>query len=277
MKKLIFIVPLVALTIMSCGGGQVKKAAEQTLKDSLLKAELEIEIDSLISIANKMYFMPFFVDVRSGVFTVSAKEKKIKPEYLLPISKADDLQTLSQKNVALAMFTVDRGIAYLYGMPTDDYDAVIAKLAVEVNTSIMGLDFSKLNFKDPKVAADLIEKVQKLTADARKNGTLDSYVQRFTGIFVENLFVLSQNPDFFAVNFTDEYADDITYRIVLLSDLIERMVQVYPDMQVLKTNFDLLKPLNAINKQQLLDQLKGMKPEIEQVRNSILIYPELEK
>lgn len=276
MKKLIFVIPLVALAMMSCGGGQANKAASaESEKDSLLKAELAIEIDSLLSLTNKMYFMPFFVDVRSGAFTVSAKEQKIKPEYLLSPAKAEELQTLAQKNVALPMFIVDRGVASLYGMPTEAYDAVIARLSVDVNAPILGANLDKYDLKDPKVGEELVAKAQELTAQARENGTLDANIQRFVGLFVENIYVLAQNPDFFTKNFTDAYASDITYRIVLISELIDRMAQVYPDMQTIKASFDLLRPLNAINKEQLLQQLKEMKPQVEQVRNSILVYPEL--
>ncbi len=277
MGKIVSFICIVALlcATVSCGNRKPKPAETISKEEAILMKELSIQIDSLINLAQQMYFMPFFVDVRSGVFTLNSQQQKVQPDYLLKPSNINDLQTLAQKNVVLTMLAVDRSIAHLYGMSAVDYDAAITKLAADVNATNLGAEFSKLNLGDSVVTADLIQRARKASMEARDNGTLNTYLLRYYGFFFENVYILSKNPELFTVNFTDKYAKDIVYRIILLTDLADKIARVYPDMQLIKKSMEVLNPLDAINKEQLVEQLKRMAPQIEQMRNSLLIYPDL--
>lgn len=272
MKKLSFL--LVALSIVlfsACGNNQGKKksAKEATktvsVQEQYITADLKIKMDSLVASLEQLGMIPIFEDAQQGKIKLTDKEKKVKPNYLLPISKANDLVTLSQKYRAVMMYRVDMAIASLYDMPTEDYKQTLAKLVVDINNPAFTAD---LNAKAAN--GDVKGFITNIYNEQLENGSINFFWDAATAGIIEQIYVLTKNIDKFIVCFDDQSASEITYRFSLVHDGISSLIPYHPEMKSLEAALHPLFLINAINVKQLRDQLMQIKGEIEVVRNSFL-------
>ncbi len=271
MKKLIVAVSLIAFVCMlsACGGGKKKAAVTEAQQDSLLMVELVNEVDSLFAlISNKLPTHPF-IDIKNGNFTLSEKDKKVKPDYLLPLAKADELQTLGQKNIALKIYVIDRAIAEVYGMPTDGYDAVIARLLADVN--VKEFPFREgIDWKAPNAPEVFLERTNAVIEEQKAKGELNYFMERVATSLIECTYILSQNPELYVTPLSDQNIADITFESLIMADIIDRMAVRFPDMAPVKAAMDVVRLVNATDKAQFIEQLKVLKPKLTEARNNIL-------
>ena len=125
MKKIsIFAVVLAAVTFISCGGNKSANAdeqanAEKSFEQEQVEAKIKMELDSLSAELGKLKKVPFLQEGENGL-QLTEQEKQVKPDYLLSPSVAENAVTLSEKYRTLAALCVDKQIAALYEMPTDE-------------------------------------------------------------------------------------------------------------------------------------------------------------
>ncbi len=272
MKKLVVIALALAMVAVPSCKNQNKKAEdgsaqkEISLKEQYATEDLKINVQNLIESAKQLKPAPFVSKEDGGKISLTAKEKMVKPEYLLDLNVANDLVTLSQKYRAIAMYTVDQKIAKLYDIPTDSYKSTMSKLLVDINDSALK-DFSEADFTTNEGSQEAIKKLVDAEYDADRANFLWESV---AASLVEQVYIMTQNIDKFLPMFDDQVASDLTYNFVCVHEGIMSMQEFYPDLEALNAAMLPLYVINAISVDQLKDQLIELKGEIEAVRFILL-------
>lgn len=270
MKKLALFLLATALVALPSCKNQNKQAAEQpeqqlSQQDKYLAEELKANLAALAESAKQLKPMRSAAIV-DGTLKLSDQEKLVKPDFLLDPACVNDLVTLSQKYRAIGMLQIDKTIAKLYDMPTADFDAAIAKLLTEMNDTAFQDGFAKFDNKECTFEQFISDVYDKEVAADR----LPYFWEAVVAPMVEQLYAATRNVDKFMVMFDDETASNITYNFILVHENVSRLVKYYPEMASLNEVLEPLYVINAINKDQLRDQLLELKGSIETVRENFL-------
>lgn len=265
MKKIsIFAVALAAVAFTSCGGNKSANADEQVQEKSFeqeqVEAKIKLELDSLSAELGRLDKVPFLQEGENGV-QLTAEEKQVKPDYLLSPAVAENATTLAEKYRALAALCVDKQIASMYEMPTDEYEAAISKLAADIDDP---------SFKEIDDVSNIYETSQKLYDAMNANGRINYFWQMVAGSLIEEFYVASQNIDKFVTVFDDDSATATTFRIVLLNEATERLASYDPEFETVAKVAEALEPLDAINVEQLKQQLEEAKENVAKTRNELI-------
>jgi len=265
-KLFYFAVALAAMAFTACGGNKGAKTTEETT-DSLksfeqeqVEASIKMHIDSLAASLGELKQLPIVQDGENGIKLTDA-EKQVKPDYLLNPSVAENATTLAEKYRMLSALSVDKRIAALYEMPTEDYDKAITKLAADINDP---------SFKEMEDASTIYETTQSLYNAMGENGRINYFWQLVATSLVEQLYIVSQNTEKFISAFDDDAASNITFRIVLLTDAVARLAEYDPEIAPVAKAIEPLVVLNAISVDQLKAQLAEAKEEITAARNNLV-------
>ena len=185
----------------------------------------------------------------------------MKPDYLLAPSVAENAVTLAEKYRALSALAVDKEVAKLYDMPTDEYDEAITKLATDINDP---------SFKVLDGADNVFEASGALYEAMNENSRINYFWQLASTSIVEQLFVTTQKTDKFITAFDDDAVSNITFRVALLQDAIQRLSEYDPEIKPVAEAIKPLAVLNAISVDEFKSQLEEAKEEIAKSRNALL-------
>jgi len=274
MKKITIACMLAAALVLSaCGNNASKKKDAQTKttetsqQEQYLTEDLIIKLDSLISGFQKLGMMPNMQAMIDGKVVLTDKEKRIKPTFLMPLSKAVDLVTLSQKNRALAVYAIDREVATMYGLPTDEYDQVIGKLAVETDNQAM-IDGAQINVEVNSY--DINSWIVTMGEEQLAKEQVHMFFELAAAAMLESLYITSLDIPRYITYFNDQTAADVSYRFVLVVDGVESLIPYHPELETVKGLLEPLKVINAINVKQLQDQLKTLATDIAAAREKLM-------
>ena len=274
MKKITIACMLAAALVLSaCGNNASKKKDAQTKttetsqQEQYLTEDLIIKLDSLISGFQKLGMMPNMQAMIDGKVVLTDKEKRIKPTFLMPLSKAADLVTLSQKNRALAVYAIDREVATMYGLPTDEYDQVIGKLAVETDNQAM-IDGAQINVEVNSY--DINSWIVTMGEEQLAKEQVHMFFELAAAAMLESLYITSLDIPRYITYFNDQTAADVSYRFVLVVDGVESLITYHPELETVKGLLEPLKVINAINVKQLQDQLKTLATDIAAAREKLM-------
>ena len=248
MKKLsILAVAFAALTFAACGGNKNAQNAEQadstkSFEQEQIEAAIKMHFDSLASELGKLKQLPLVQ--KDGTIALTEEEKQVKPDYLLDLSAADNAMTLSEKYRVLSAIEVDKEVAKLYDMPTDEYDKVITKLASDINDP---------SFKVIDDASNIYEASHTLYDAMNDNGRINYFWQIVATSLVEQLYVTSQNTD-----------------KLLIQDALNRLTEYDPEMTPVAKAIDPLSVLNAISVEEFKSQLADAKEKIATSRDALV-------
>lgn len=273
MKKLsIVLIALAVIALPSCKNN-TKKAENAEAKDyvdataaELAEESLKVEFQALMESAKKIKPVPFIKAQNDGKLVLSEKEKMVKPDYLIPASSVNNLATLYQKYRAVGMLTADKNIAGMYDMPVTEYNEAIFKLLTDINDPALKEFYTlpSIDIESDREAFSLFVD-QEYEAD-RANFFWDGSAAGM----VEQLYILTRDVDKFMPMFTDELAADITFNFVCFHDALSKMVEAYPEMASLNEVLTPLYVINAINVEQLREQLIKVKGDVEKAREFLL-------
>jgi hypothetical protein len=266
MKKLSFLaIAFAVIALAACGGKKSAQADEAT--DSLksfeqqqIEASIKMHMDSIASELGKLKSLPFLNEGKDGI-TLTKQEKQVKPDYLLPANVAEEATTLTEKYRIMSALSVDKKIAALYEMPTEDYEKAITKLAADINDP---------SFKAIEDAGTIFETTSALYDEMEKNGRINYFWQLASAALVEQLYVCNQNADKFLSSFNDEAAANVTFRIVLVLDAVNRLAQYDPDIEPVAQAIAPLNALNATSVAEMKDQMAKMKDQINAARKALV-------
>ncbi len=266
MKKVFMSLIAVAM-LCSCGNKQKTADAEQekSFEQEQIEANIKLQVDSLAAEFAKMGRTPFMQSLLEGKIELTNEEKLVKPEYLIDPASTADLVTLSQKYRAIAMLDADKYIAKAFDMPIDEYESAIKKLVVDIDDSAFKLFVEE---------ADTIEHattIQRFYDAENENGRINFFWDTTTAFLVEELYIISADPNNkFIECFDDESASNITYRIILFQNALERLKEYNPELNDLCESIRPLENLNAISVDELKSQLKDMHDDLAEIRENLL-------
>jgi len=197
MKRTLTLIACVAVCCAMMASCKSAKTAEPTSEE--IQAQKVALADSVLAEIDALAEQ--FYDTQSKSFSIKSMkltdaEKMIKPDYLLNPSVASTLVTKSQKINALAIYFVELSVRMLYEMPCDEVKEVIARLAAEVNHPIEG---ESLMSNAP--ASDKIKREYEI---CKERGELAYFWQFKDALIVEIDYIMSQNPELFFNNITEE-------------------------------------------------------------------------
>lgn len=274
MKKFSFaLIAAVALIMASCGNKQkaeeVANDSTETFEEKQIKAGMNAQLDSLTNLWMQIKRREIFDVDPDNKIVISAEEKKVAPDYLYtPDKLKGKLETLSAKYRALVVFSIDQQVGTLYGM-NDVWSSAIEKLGAEVNDPVMKLvQDGEIDFDDENHIA-VNEKVYKTEEEA---GRANYFWEASATAIVEQTYLLSVNQDKLLAHLTDEDAEKLTFRIILLNDAYENLAEYNPQLMQLLSVLQPLSKLNAITVDQLREQLNESKEEIAQARKSLFEF-----
>jgi len=267
MKKLsVLAVAFAAVVFASCGGNKSNQPAEQTdsiksFEQQQIEASIKMNLDSLGSVLGNLKNLPISRDDAKESIKLTKEELQVKPDYLLSSDVAENAATLTEKYRIMGALEIDRKIAALYEMPTDGYDKAITKLAADINDP----SFKGLDENDP--VSDTTEALYKAM---EQNGRINYFWQIASASLIEQLFILSQNSEKFLTAFNDEAAADATFRLVLVTDAVNRLKEYDPEIEPVAEALKTLDALNATTVGELKDQLATSKEAIAAARKAII-------
>jgi len=267
MKKLFVIILAVAFVALPSCKNQ-KKAAEAPVqkelsqKEKYVLAELELNANELAE-SFKQIKMPKFMKVENGEVLLSEKEKMVKPDYLVDPSKTNDFVTLDQKYRGYGIMNFDCFIAEAYGMPVDEYKAALQKLLADMSDPAIE-EFIENSDED---YGEAYKAMYQAEVSAQR---LPLFWSMEAAWLVEQIYVLTKDVDKVMQLFDDETASDISYHFILVHNGLTQLVDIYPEMAALNAALQPLYVINAINCEQLRDQLLELKGSIETVRAFLL-------
>lgn len=274
MKKFSFaLIAAVAFIMASCGNKQkaeeVANDSTETFEEKQIKAGMNAQLDSLTNLWMQIKRREIFDVDPDNKIVISAEEKKVAPDYLYtPDKLKGKLETLSAKYRALVVFSIDQQVGTLYGM-NDVWSSAIEKLGAEVNDPVMKLvQDGEIDFDDENHIA-VNEKVYKTEEEA---GRANYFWETSATAIVEQTYLLSVNQDKLLAHLTDEDAEKLTFRIILLNDAYENLAEYNPQLMQLLSVLQPLSKLNAITVDQLREQLNESKEEIAQARKSLFEF-----
>jgi hypothetical protein len=266
MKKLsVLAIAFAAIAFAACGGKKSAQAEEATdsvksFEQQQIEASIKMHVDSIASELGKLKTLPFLQEGKDGI-TLTKQEKQVKPDYLLTPSVADEATTLTEKYRILSALSVDKKIAALYEMPTEDYEKAITKLASDINDP---------SFKAIEDANTIFETTTTLYDEMEKNGRINYFWQLAAAALVEQLYVINQNSEKFLSNFNDDAAANVTFRIVLILDAVNRLAQYDPDIEPVAKAIAPLDALNATTVAEMKEQLVKTKEQINAARKALV-------
>ena len=266
MKKLsILAIAFAAIMFAACGGkksAQTEEAADsvKSFEQQQIEASIKMHMDSIASELGKLKSLPFLNEGKDGI-TLTKEEKQVKPDYLLAASVADEATTLTEKYRIMSALSVDKKIAALYEMPVEDYDKAINKLAADINDP---------SFKAIEDTNTIFETTTTLYDEMEKNGRINYFWQLAAAVLVEQLYVINQNADKFLTAFNDDAAANVTFRIVLVLDAVNRLAQYDPDIEPVAKAIAPLETLNATTVAEMKEQLAKAKDQISAARKTLM-------
>ena len=266
MKKLsILAIAFAAIAFAACGGKKSAQADEavdsvKSFEQQQIEASIKMHMDSIASELGKLKTLPFLQEGKDGI-SLTKQEKQVKPDYLLAASVADEATTLTEKYRIMSALSVDKKIAALYEMPTEDYEKAVTKLASDINDP---------SFKAIEDANTIFETTTTLYDEMEKNGRINYFWQLASAALVEQLYIINQNSDKFLSNFNDEAAANVTFRIVLILDAVNRLAQYDPDIEPVAQAIAPLDALNATTVAEMKEQMAKMKDQINAARKALV-------
>ena len=265
MKKLSYLaIAFVAVAFAACGGQKSAQTTEEadslkSFEQQQIEASIKMHFDSIASEISKLKQLPL-VQSENGL-QLTKEEKQVKPDYLLPTSVAEEAATLAEKYRILSALNVDQRIASLYEMPTEDYDKAITKLAADINDP---------SFKAVEDANTLFETSSALYDAMDENGRINFFWQMAAAALVEELYLTNQNADKFLAAFDDDAAANVSFRIVLILDAINRLSEYDTEIKPVAEALAPLDVLNAVSVDELKAQLSEAKEKIDAARKALV-------
>jgi hypothetical protein len=267
MKKLTFFaIALAAMSFAACGNKSAQTTQEtdsvKSFEQQQIEASIKMHIDSISSELGKLKQFPFLQEGSDGTLGLTKEEKQVKPDYLLNPSVAENATTLAEKYRVLSALDIDKRVAKLYEMPTDDFDKAIAKLAADINDP---------SFKILDDGSGTVSETTSALYDAmEENGRINFFWQLAAASLVEQLYVTSENSDKFLSVFDDDAAANVTFRVVLVIDALNRLSEYDPDVKPVADAVATLDVLNATTVSELKSQLAEAKEKITAARSALV-------
>ena len=103
-----------------------------------------------------------------------------------------------------------------------------------------------------------------------ENGRINQFWQIAAAGLIEHLYIANQNSEKFLSVFNDEAASNVSYRIILILDAVDRLSTYDPEIKPIAEALAPLKTLNATTLDELKSQLADAKDNIIAARKALV-------
>ncbi|GHV47541.1 hypothetical protein FACS1894181_01200 [Bacteroidia bacterium] len=255
------------ISLASCGGKkandatQEKAASEAGISKSVLTEELKQETIQLLR------DMPAS-DIPQRIATGEIELGVGNLSYMLPISKASELVTASQKARALGIYLADYNVLKILGQPLAEIENAMAKLTSDLDITFV-LNILKETTSVPKeeLKQGLQTQEGAIINMLAANNKMDVAIAILGGITVENAYLYA-NPSLSVkgdITYIETLSDNMLKRFGILEEVVSDLSTYYPD---LKTLVETMNPLK--DKLASLETARKSNAEIRSIRDVLL-------
>jgi hypothetical protein len=250
-------------TLASCSGKKAKDAAQEEaasqaglVSQNVLKEELKLET---IQLLKDMPDSDIPQRIAAGEITIGIGNL----DYMLPVGKASEMATASQKARALGIYLSDYSLLKVSSQPVTEIEAAMTKLASDLDvTFILNKEAAPVKTKDE------LNKQQEtfITALAERN-KMDVAVEILGGMAAENACVFA-NPSLFVkgdVAYAESLSENMLKRFGILGEVINDLAAYYPDLASLNTTLSPLK-----DKITTVNTARAAQADILAIRNKLI-------
>jgi hypothetical protein len=274
MKKSIISLTTLAAFIFclsSCGGNRAKEEEKKTeeaaviagnVPKSLLTEEVKVETVQLL---NDMPASEIPYRIATGEVSMGVADTK----FMLPVSKASELTSASQKARACGIYFTDYSVLKAMGQSTTKLETVLAKLTSDLNiTFVMNVLNESVpeNATKEEFAQFLQNRESHILQEMINNDKIDLQIELLSGIAAETACVYA-NPSLVVKGdaTTAGLSDNMMKRFETLSEITADLAAYYPD---LKESGEIINPLK--DKIVSLQTARSANAEITAIRDALV-------
>lgn len=238
------------MSMASCNSNAKKEeAAANTEKEAVIAGEVS---KNLLTEELKTEVTQFLKDMpesdlayklATGEVTISVANT----DFMLPVSKAAELNTPAQKARACGMYFADLNVLKAMKKPTADVENVLVKLTTDLNIPFV-IDIMKesapANASKEEVNAFLKAQEDKLIDAMMENDKADIETEMLGGMSVEYAYVLA-NPGLVVKGdaVSAGLSENMLKRLDTLQQIVSDLSKYYPDLAQLGTTIAPLKDM----------------------------------
>lgn len=274
MKKSVLSMLTVAALVFgmtSCNGAKKTSDAEKTEEAAVIAGQAPKDVlteelkNETIQLLKDMpdSDVPYRIstgDVKIGVGNI---------QYMLPVAKAAELTTNSQKARALGMYLSDYNVLKAIGQPVTDIEGAVSKLATDLNVSFI-LDILKeqapAKASKEELQAFMDAQQDKIIEKMAAEEKMDAAVEMLGGMTAENACLLS-NPSLTIKGdaTSADLSDKMAKRVDMLGEVVADLSAYYPDLKQLGNTITPLKEKTAT-----IQDARAANADIMGIRNALL-------
>ena len=228
MKKYYLFIALAMVAAMSVSCKSNKKAESNEANEEVVEAAKTVLADDVLATIDeiaKTYFDEAEKVEPAEIIAASLtdKDKLVKPDYLLDPNEANNLVTRSQKINALAILLMEYTIRNAYEMPVEEAKDAIARLTVDLNHPIA---------IEERDSMSVSEKIAESYRRCKESGELPYFWQFEFAVQNEFRYLISQNPDLFFNNITDEQIRTVSKRFLSCREAVRTLAEYDPEIKI---------------------------------------------
>ncbi|MDH6304775.1 hypothetical protein M2459_001512 [Parabacteroides sp. PF5-5] len=248
-KSIISLMTLTAFVfcLVSCGGKKAKEDEAKTEEAAVIAGNMP---KSLLTEEVKTETVLLLKDMPSSEipYRVATSEVTISVGdlgYMLPVAKASELNSASQKARACGMYFTDYNVKKAMGQPTAELEGVLAKLTSDLNiTFVMNIlkESAPQNASKEDFAKFIQSQEDKVLQEMINNDKIDVQIEMLSGIAAESACVYA-NPSLVVKGDATSagLSDNMMKRLDTLSEVTADLAAYYPDLKELGATINPLK------------------------------------
>lgn len=263
----------ISMSLISCNNAKKENATpeQQMEQEAVIAGEVS---KNLLTAELKDEVTRFLKDMPDSdlPYKLSTGEVEISvanTDFILPTSKANELNTPAQKARACGIYFADLNMLKAMKKPTTEVESAILKLTTDLNipfaVEIMK-ESAPANASQEELNKFLKDQEDKLIDAMAQNDKIDVQMELLGGMAVEYAYIYD-NPGLVVKGdaVSAGLSDNMTKRLDILQEITADLAKYYPDMQVLGETIAPLKDMVVS-----VNEARASKDKIGAMRDTLL-------
>ena len=263
----------ISMSLISCNNAKKENATpeQQMEQEAVIAGEVS---KNLLTAELKDEVTRFLKDMPDSdlPYKLSTGEVEISvanTDFMLPTSKANELNTPAQKARACGIYFADLNMLKAMKKPTTEVESAILKLTTDLNipfaVEIMK-ESAPANASQEELNKFLKDQEDKLIDAMAQNDKIDVQMELLGGMAVEYAYIYG-NPGLVVKGdaVSAGLSDNMTKRLDILQEITADLTKYYPDMQVLGETIAPLKDMVVS-----VNEARASKDKIGAMRDTLL-------
>lgn len=263
----------ISMSLISCNNAKKENATpeQQMEQEAVIAGEVS---KNLLTAELKDEVTRFLKDMPDSdlPYKLSTGEVEISvanTDFMLPTSKANELNTPAQKARACGIYFADLNMLKAMKKPTTEVESAILKLTTDLNipfaVEIMK-ESAPANASKEELNKFLKDQEDKLIDAMAQNDKIDVQMELLGGMAVEYAYIYG-NPGLVVKGdaVSAGLSDNMTKRLDILQEITADLAKYYPDMQVLGETIAPLKDMVVS-----VNEARASKDKIGAMRDTLL-------